>query len=409
MTENRLPGFPGGRFSFYFADMMKKEEKYCLCALNRIFGFEPKVAHALIGHVGSASELFRLDGKEIDRLMGPWSKYRGRICRKVFDDAAEEVERLSGSGIGFLGYTETGYPELLADCEDAPIGLYIRSRTPADELFVPRRRIAVIGTRDISPYGKEWCGRIVQSLGESSGKPVIVSGLALGTDICAHREAISSGLPTIAVMATGPEAVFPHRHREFAERMAATEGCALITDYPPGTAPLAIHFLRRNRIIAGLSDATILIESRIKGGGMMTSRLAFSYNREVYALPGRIDDPISQGCNLLIREKVAEAIDSLDGLTASLGFDPAKTGTRLSASEIIREIFGSRAGAGLLSELTGLLTAIRKHRGITLDDLSAMTGSPYSRISQLAGMLETEGLITTDLLHRCTVSTRISR
>lgn len=385
------------------------EEKYSLCALNRIFGFEPKVAHALISHVGSASAIFSLAPKDIDAILGPWSKYKGRICPRVLDEAAEEIERLKGSGIYFLGHDEDGYPELLNECEDAPIGLYIRSSTPPDELFGVRRKIAIVGTRDITPYGTEWCSRIVQSFGRSSEKPLIVSGLALGTDICAHQEAMECGLPTIGVMATGPEAVYPYRHKAFAERMVSTPGCALITDYPPGTAPLAIHFLRRNRIIAGLSDSTILIESRIKGGGMMTARLAFSYNREVYALPGRVDDSRSQGCNLLIKSKIAEAIDSVEGLNESMGINMTSGKKAISDIDLIKSIFNNTSTPGLLQDMATLLTTIRKNRGINLDDLANLTGFGYSRTSQLTGMLEMEGIISMDLLQRCTFNIRKSR
>lgn len=389
--------------------MANQDEKYSLCALNRIFGFEPKMAHALISHIGNAADIFRLPEKEVNLLLGPWSKYKGRISRKSFEDAAEEVEKLRTHGISFLGYTENGYPGILAECEDAPIGLYVRSRTPADKLFHSERRIAVVGTRDISPYGNEWCNRIVSGLAYSPEKPTVVSGLALGTDICAHKAALASGLPTIAVMATGPDAVYPYRHREFAEKMASTEGCALITDYPPGTAPLAIHFLRRNRIIAGLGDATLLIESRIKGGGMMTARLAFSYNRDVYALPGRVDDQRSQGCNLLIKEKVAEAIDSIEGLADSLGLHAKTHQSKASPKEIIHTIFGNRVSPDMVSEMSDILDTIINHRGITLDDLSVMAASSYARISHITGMLEMEGLISIDLLQRCTASTRIYR
>lgn len=389
--------------------MKNDEEKYSLCALNRIFGFEPKVAHALISHIGNAADIFRMKENDLVSILGPWSKYRGKVSGRALEESADEVQKLEGNGISFIGCTEEGYPELLKDCEDAPLGLYIRSRTPVRELFSPSRKIAVVGTRDLSQYGQEWCSRIVRQMGYSPEKPLIVSGLALGTDICAHRSALESGLPTIAVMATGPETVYPYRNREIAERMAAAEGCALITDYPPGTAPLAVHFLRRNRIIAGLSDTTLLIESRAKGGGMMTSRLAFSYNRDVYALPGRIDDIRSQGCNLLIKSKVAEPIDSVEGLMESLRLDTGGPIRTLSARDMVMEAFGSRAGDGLVSELAFLLTTIKKHRGITLDDLCVQTCSEYSRISRLAGMLEAEGLISIDLLQRCTAITRFSR
>lgn len=377
--------------------------------MNRIFGFEPKIGHSIISHLGCASEAFRLSEKEVSLLLGPYSKYKGRLNRRVLEDAAEELETLSRQDISFTGFTEQDYPELLADCEDAPLGLYVRSRTPAGRLFAPGRRIAVVGTRDISPYGQEWCSRIVKGLGTSPERPAVISGLALGTDICAHREAVASGLPTIAVMATGPDAVYPYRHREFAEELASTEGCALITDYPPGTAPLAIHFLRRNRIIAGLSEATVLVESRIKGGGMMTARLAFSYNREVYALPGRVDDPRSQGCNHLIKEKVAEPVDSVEGLLNGLGIRAGRGGAKVSDMELISEAFGPSADKETLAELKIMVETIRKNRGMNLDDLSVRTGLGYSRTMTLAGMLEMKGIISMDLLQRCTVNVRKSR
>lgn len=389
--------------------MNTNEEKYSLCALNRIFGFEPKIGHSLVSHLGCASEVFRLSEKEVSLLLGPYSRYKGKLNRRVLEDAAEELETLSRQDISFTGFTEQDYPELLADCEDAPLGLYVRSRTPAGRLFAPGRSIAVVGTRDISPYGQEWCGRMVQGLGTSPERPTVISGLALGTDICAHRQAVASGLPTIAVMATGPDAVYPYRHREFAEQLVCTEGCALITDYPPGTAPLAIHFLRRNRIIAGLSEATVLVESRIKGGGMMTARLAFSYNREVYALPGRVDDPRSQGCNHLIKEKVAEPVDSVEGLLDGLGIRAGRGGTKVSDMDLISETFGPSTDKETLAELKIMVETIRKNRGMNLDDLSVRTGLGYSRTMTLAGMLEMKGIISMDLLQRCTVNVRKSR
>lgn len=389
--------------------MEKNEEKYSLCALNKIFGFEPKIAHALISHLGSAYEVFRMSDKDKDLLLGPHSKFRHHLNMRSFDDAAAELDKLSQNNTTFIGCTDEGYPGLLLECEDHPLGLYIRSSTPPKGIFDERRRVAVVGTRDLSPYGSEWCQRIVQGLAYSDEKPVIVSGLALGTDICAHAAAVEAGLPTIGVMATGPEQVYPYRHRNFAEKMVETPGCALVTDYPPGTAPLAIHFLRRNRIIAGLSDATVLIESRIKGGGMMTSRLAFSYNRDVYALPGRVDDIRSQGCNLLIRSKIAEAIDSVEGMTESMGLTLQKRRGNSSIEDLLRNTFNNTLSKETLSEMSLLLYTIRKFRGINLDDLCARCGLSYQTTAELAGILETEGIISIDLLQRCFINIRFSR
>lgn len=377
------------------------EEKACLCALNKIFGFAPKIGLALISHTGSAAEVFRIEGKDMDELLGPHNRYRGLMSMKAVDQAAKELADMESRGISFVGWSEEDYPPLLQECEDAPIGLYVRSTTPMDELWKPLKRIAVVGTRDITPYGREWCVRTVDGLARCKEKPAVVSGLALGTDFCAHKAALESGLATIGVMATGPEAVYPYRHKEFAERLCSTPGCALVTDYPPGTAPLAIHFLRRNRIIAGLSDATVLIESKIKGGGMMTCRLAFSYSREVYALPGRADDLRSQGCNSLIRSKIAEPIISIEDLTDSLGLNRTGIRSRNGIREVVESAYRSILSAEKTELAVTLLTMMKKERGITVEELAQDTGISYSMIANMAAMLEADGFISVDLLQRC--------
>lgn len=381
------------------------EEKASLCALNRIFGFDPKVALALISHLGSAAEVFRLSPEDIDCLIGPHSKYRNLIVPSAVDQAAEELHRLWSSDIHFTGWTESDYPDRLKECPDAPVGLYVRTTTPLENLWKPSPTIAVVGTRDISPYGKEWCEKTVRGLAAGGSRPAIVSGLALGTDFYAHRTAIEEGVPTIGVMATGPEAIYPWRHREFAERLYHTEGCALVTDYPPGTAPLAIHFLRRNRIIAGLSDATILIESKIKGGGMMTSRLAFSYDRDVYALPGRVDDTRSQGCNFLIKSKIAEPLTSVSELLESLGMETGAKDKKMSDKEMIARKYGS--GTEFTAQAIAAVSLIRHERGITLEELAEKLTVSYSKVAQLTGALEMDGFICVDLLQRCSIGKNI--
>ena len=379
------------------------EEKSCHCALNRIFGFKPKIGLALISHLGSAAEAFRLKDRDLDILLGPYTGMKGQLNPAAVEKAAEELSRLEDMDIRFVGWDEDDYPDLLHECEDAPIGLYVRSRTPMGELWKPRRRIAVIGTRDITPYGKEWCTRIVSGLAGAQEKPVIISGLALGTDICAHRTALENGLPTIAVMATGPEAVYPYRHSGFADRIISTPGCALVTDYPPGTAPLSIHFLRRNRIIAGLSEASILIESRIRGGGMTTSKLAFSYSREVYALPGRVDDPCSQGCNLLIRNKIAEPITSTDTLLESLRLDRTCRKHKISYEDVIRNAYKESRSSETVDRLCRIIRIIKEERGISLDEITSATGYDPGTVLHIAGLLETDGFINIDILQRCCI------
>ena len=383
--------------------MENQEEKASLCALNRIFGFEPKKAIALISAFGNASNVFRLGKDELENILGPYSRHAGMIAPKSLEEAAKELETLEKQGIQFSGWTEETYPSLLKDCPDAPIGLYIRSSTHDADLFSAKRKIAVIGTRDLSSYGREWCEKIIQTLADSGEKPLIVSGLALGTDICAHKAALEAGLPTIGVMATGPESIYPHRNRDTALRMTETPLCGLITDYPPGTVPLAIHFLRRNRIIAGLTEATILIESRIKGGGMMTSRLAFSYGREVYALPGRVDDICSSGCNRLLRDKIAEPLTSPADLMDSLSMKYIAKSKGIPIETRLEDIFGTDISKEELQAMKDLLPHIRKNRGITIEELSYMAGMSYRLTFQTCSRMESEGIISTDLLQRCSI------
>lgn len=382
------------------------EEKACLCALNRVFGFKPKIALALISHFGSASEVFSLNEKELNLVLGPYAGYKAHLGMASAEKEAKELEALARDGIRFVGWTEDEYPVLLKQCEDAPAGLYIRSRTPTEELFKPRREIAIVGTRDLSLYGRELCEKTVAAFARTEEKPRIISGLALGADICAHKAAIENKIETIAVMATGPETIYPYRHREFALRLCETPGCALVTDYPPGTAPLAIHFLRRNRIIAGLSEALLLIESKIKGGGMMTSRLAFSYNRDVYALPGRIDDIRSQGCNYLIKNKIAEPITSVDELIKSLKLSSTGRSCTENVNERLNTTYSGIISDDRISRMSVLLLAIRQERGITLDELCQCCGMDYSTVSTLARTLEADGFITIDLMQRCSILSR---
>lgn len=385
--------------------MTDYDEKISLCALGRIFGFEPKIALALISHTGSAAEVFRLGNKELDNLLGPHSKYRGKISGPAFDEAAISLERLAADGIRFTGWTEEGYPPLLKECPDAPAGLYIRSRCSDDELW-KGMAVSIVGTRDISPYGREWCEKIVSELSGANQKICVISGLAIGTDICAHISALQSGLPTVAVMATGPDRVYPYRHTEFARKLAHTPGCALVTDFPPGTAPLPVNFLRRNRIIAGLSKASVIVESKIKGGAMMTARLSFSYDREVYALPGRADDLHSAGCNRLIRERTAEPLVSAEELAESLGLKTEEKTKPRSDLEILGAAYGKSLRKEEILLMARIVSAIRKERGISIGGTAEACGISYGRAAGIAGILEADGFITTDLLRRCFIVQR---
>ena len=377
------------------------DEDVCCCALNRIFGFKPKVANAMIGHIGSASGIFRLRPHELDSITGAFSPYRALITEKTLEESARELDSLYSRGYHFLHITSEDYPALLKECDDPPVGLYVRSTSSPAGIFSGRPSVSVVGTRDISSYGREWCTRIVSALCRASPAPSVISGLAIGTDVTAHSTALACGAGTIAVMATGIDAVYPARHRKIADEIASTPGCALITDYPPGTSPLRINFLRRNRIIAGLSMATVLIESKAKGGGMLTARLAFSYERDVYALPGRADDRMSQGCNILIKEKVAEPVVSAESLAESIGLRPSGISTCTDPLSAIRKAADGHYSMDIIDILSRIVLMVKNRRGITVDEIASESGITYKKALEYTAMLESDSIIYTDLMQRC--------
>lgn len=375
-------------------------ENLCIYTLNRVFGYEPAIAHCLIDNLGSAGAVFEMDGMELMSVLGVNSRFKSFINHSELEKSRKELQWLLDRGYHFLPFNDPAFPSLLKDCPDSPLGLYLSCSCDPASVF-RRRAVAVVGTRDISPYGREWCRRIVMALATSRDKPAIVSGLAMGTDIIAHLTALECGLPTIGVMATGIETVYPVRHRQYARRIIETEGSALATDYPMGTAPVAINFTRRNRIIAGLSEATVLIESKIKGGGLITANLAFSYERDVYALPGRIDDPCSEGCNYLIRKKIAEPITDADSFMESIGLGTFNRRRMADLEAEITESFQDSLSPEELSQLVKIALLIKKERGITPEGICSRLGYPYNLTIRFTGLLESEGFIDVDLLQRC--------
>lgn len=383
------------------------EERAGLCALNRIFGFEPRVGLKLIEEFGGAEAVFREEG-EARKVLESYSRARLApfVTESAFESAAMELEELEGNGCRFVGIGDEGYPNLLLECDDPPLGLYYKGVSLPKVVFEGLPQIAVIGTRGLTCYGKDWCQRIVGAMASSCVKPLIVSGLALGVDVAAHKAALEGGIPTVAVMATGIDDLYPSRNKEVGERIASTPGCALITDFPPGTQAVRVNFLRRNRIIAGICRATILVESRIKGGGMMTARLAASYGRDVFALPGRIDDPVSQGCNLLIRENVAEQIGDLGELVAKLGLGRADLRLKADFKEEVQSYYKGKLPDTEYDDVVKLALFIKGHRGVSIDELCEKLKWTYSRASRLATTLECDGFITVDLLQHCRVENK---
>ena len=385
------------------------EERAGMCALNRVFGFEPRTGMKLLETFGSAVEVFRSSPKELTEALGTSSKTRlvQMLAGSAFESAAIEIEGLEKMGCRFVCLGEHGYPALLTECDDPPLGLYYKGTSVPEDVFGGRPAISIVGTRDITSYGREWCARIVEAMSRSNIRPLIVSGLALGVDGTAHKTCLETGLPTVAVMATGIDSIYPAHNKALGEMIAQTAGCALVTDYPPGTEAIRINFLRRNRIIAGISRATILVESKIKGGGMMTARLAGSYGRDVYALPGRMDDPASQGCNLLVRENLAVPMGDLRDLMSELGLGKPAVRTKEDFKECLVSFYKGNVQEPMLHDIVLLGSMVKANRGISMDELCCALGWPFSKVSQICTMLECDGFLDVDLLQHCSVFKRI--
>lgn len=379
--------------------IMDRTELDCIYALSRIFMYEPRLAREIISRLGSASAIFKLSGQQLFEIMGPGSRFRDAIlnCDPVIYGA--ELDGILGRGCRYLTYDSDTFPALLSECEDAPLGLFVQSADNDSAIF-GRESVSVVGSRDMTPYGREWCQNIVRSLASSTARPTIVSGLAFGVDICSHLTALECGLPTIAVLGTGIFNIYPSRHTRIAERIAATPGCAVISEYPPFTDVSPVNFLSRNRIIAGLSRATILIESRIKGGGMTTARTAASYNRDVFALPGRNCDIMSQGCNYLLHSHIAAPIVGCDELFRSLDYTLAAAPS-VSPDRRLEEFYTGSMDEGKIAVCKAMARAIRKSRGISMEEVAQACGVSSREANSILRRLENDGFINIDLLQCC--------
>ena len=296
--------------------------------------------------------------------------------------AEQEVEWIEEHGIKVWTLADENYPYRLRQCPDRPLLLYSKGNIhPSDGHIV-----SVVGTRQPTQRGKEMTENLVRQLHEQLESVTIVSGGAYGIDIAAHRAAIQCGIPTIIVPAHGLDRIYPYQHRP--EAVAALERGGILTEFPSGTEPLAGYFVQRNRIVAGLADAVVVVESRERGGSLITAQMAVDYNRELFAFPGRPTDTSSAGCNKLIRCNKAALITSAEDLIVAMQWTRRNTLAQFVQTEII----------GLRDDLTplqqNLLTKVQEaEEGMHINLLVMETERPYSEVASDLMMLELQGLV----------------
>jgi DNA processing protein len=271
----------------------------------------------LISYCGSAEAVFKEKKQNLLKIPDIGEVTAEAIVQQnILHLAEKEIKFIEKNSITPLFYLDKTYPVRLKQCADCPVVLYYKGNANLDA----ERIVAIVGTRNATDYGKKMCNDIVEGLKDSG--VLIVSGLAYGIDAASHKAAVKYGLPTIGVIGHGLDSIYPAEHNNLAQKMLDNGG--LLTDFTSETKLAPENFPKRNRIIAGLSDAVIVVESKVSGGAIITADIAFSYSREVFAVPGRSEDVYSQGCNKLIRQNKAGLIQSADDLLRSLGWKDEK-------------------------------------------------------------------------------------
>ena len=338
-------------------------------------------AKKLIAYCGGVEGVFKQSKNALLKIPGIGEVTANYIAKqKVLDKAKAEVDFVRKHNISTFFYLDSDYPNRLRHCDDGPIVLFVKGKEKIDFNFA--KIISVVGTRNITDYGKEVCEDIINNLAKRGHAPIIVSGLAYGVDVCAHKAALKNSIPTIAVLGHGLDKMYPAVHRSVAKDIF--KHGALITDFPSETQFDRNNFIKRNRIIAGLSDATIVVESAETGGSLITADIAMSYNREVLAVPGAVHQKYSKGCNLLIKSNKAALLESADDVEFQLGWETRADQEKHTQLNMFPEL--SPADQAVYD-------VIREHGQEVIDVICFKTKMPSSKVSSILLKLEFDGLI----------------
>lgn len=355
---------------------MNDELKYQI-ALTLLPGIGDISGKKFVQYCGSARAIFDETRKSLEKISGMREASIDAICNpnEYLKRADEEIEYMEKNGITPLFFLDSDYPRRLLQCDDGPMMLYYKGKANLNA----NRVVAIVGTRNITDYGKENCNQLVEDL--KADNVLIVSGLAYGIDTAAHKASVKNGIPTVGVMGCGMQQIYPSPNKKLASDMVE-QGGGLLTEYLSGTEPDRENFPRRNRIIAGMADAVVVVESALKGGSLITADIANSYNRDVFAYPGRVMDLYSQGCNYLIRTNRAHLMESVANLRYVMRWDSQKKEERQTS--VFREF---------TDEERQVMDCFGSNSMVGLDDIIVKTGLSTTKIAALLLNLEFDGVL----------------
>lgn len=358
--------------------MDRETKRYYQIALSLVSGVGASTAKNLISYCGSAQNVFEASAEKLRKIPNVGNKLVNALSgekKAILIEAERQLKEADKYDTKIILYTDADYPQRLKNLPDSPYLIYHRG----DADLNTQKIVAIVGTRKATQYGKDMTRTLIAEM--KAYNPLIISGLAYGIDIEAHRAAIKNDLPTIAVMASGMNIIYPAAHKETAKTMLAKGG--LITEQPFGTKPDAFRFPARNRIIAGMADVVVVVEAAERGGALITARIANSYDREVFAVPGRVNSAVSKGCNNLIKSHQASLLTSIKDFEYILNWtSKAKKMPQISLFENDFDE-GSRT----------IINFLKEKENAFIDDIVLKTQMPSSQVASCLLSLEFKGFI----------------
>lgn len=354
------------------------EELFYQIALTFTPGIGAKTGKALLDRFGSAKQVFQTSVKELKNAEGVGEiKAKGFKDADVLKRAEKELDFVLENNITAL-FNGFKYPHRLTNCSDAPLLLYYKGTANLDAAKI----VAIVGTRKNTDYGHKLCEELIEGL-QHLEDILIVSGLALGIDAIAHKKCVQAGLPTVGVLGHGLDRMYPYTHKQLAQQM--TEHGGVLAEFPSETLPDRTNFPMRNRIVAGMSDVTVVVESNKEGGALITAHMASGYNREVAAFPGRVNDSRSAGCNELIRTNIAAMITRPEDLIEQLNWNKGN-----KQRVVQKQLF-----LNLSEDEQKIVDLLQTKDSTHADELYHHTGLPSSQLAATLLQLEMMGVVRT--------------